>query len=91
MADDSKKSGGFSLFAGAVSAGNGALNKIANFILVLALARVDASVQYPMVTGGVIIASTLICYLGDRRPSRRELISVGLAFLGMLALFLIPV
>ena len=81
----------FSLFAGAVSAGNGALNKIANFILVLALAHVDASVQYPMVTGGTIIVSTLFCYLGDRRPSRRELISVGLAFLGMLALFLIPV
>ena len=32
---------------------NGSINKIANFLLVIALAHVDASVQYPMVTGGV--------------------------------------
>jgi drug/metabolite transporter (DMT)-like permease len=81
----------FTWLAGAVQAAHGGLNKVANFILVLALAHVDASIQYPMVTGGTIIVSTLICYLGDRRPSRRELASVALAFIGMLALFLIPV
>ena len=49
------------------------------------------SVQYPMVTGGTIIVSTAICFFGKSKPSRRELISVALAFLGVLALVLIPV
>ena len=79
------------LRAGAVSAVSGSVNKVANFLLVIALAHVDASVQYPMVTGGVMIVSTLICFFGERKPSRRELISVGLAFVGMLLLFVIPI
>ena len=69
----------------------GIINKVANFLLVLSLVHVDASVQYPMVTGGTMIVSTLISCFGSRKPSRREIMSVGLAFCGMLALFLIPV
>lgn len=68
----------------------GAVNKVANFLLVLALAHVDASAQYPLVTGGTIIVSTLLCYFGEKKPSKKEIISVALAFIGMLALFLIP-
>ncbi len=68
--------------------GHGALNRVANFILVLALAHVDASVQYPMVTGGVIIVSTAVCFLSKSKPSRRELIAVGVSFIGLLALLL---
>jgi len=74
-----------------VSALGGILNRISNLLLVIALAHVDASVQYPMVTGGVMIVSTLICFLGDKKPSRKEILSVALAFIGLLALFLIPV
>ena len=70
---------------------NGITNKIANFLLVVALMHVDASVQYPMVTGGVMIVSTAICFFGKNKPSQKEILSVGVAFLGMLALFLIPV
>lgn len=81
----------FSLKAFGSAASSGAVNKIANYILVLALLHVDASVQYPMVTGGVMIVSTLICFFGDRKPSKRELVSVLFAFLGMLALFVIPI
>lgn len=73
----------------AVSSLCGILNKIANFILVVALAHVDASVQYPMVTGGVMIVSTLICCFGDNKPSKRELLSVFISFIGLLALFLL--
>ena len=69
----------------------GAINKVANFFLVIALAHVDVSVQYPMVTGGTMIVSTLICFLGEKKPSRKEIISVVLAFVGMLVLFLMPV
>ena len=80
----------FTWRAGGVCALHGTVGKIANFVLVIALAHVDASVQYPMVTGGVMTVSTLICFFGERKPSRKELLSVALAFLGMLALFLIP-
>ena len=74
----------------AVGALSGAGNRVANFLLVIALGHVDASVQYPMVTGGVMIVSTLLCFLGPKKPSRRELLSVLVGFAGMLALFLIP-
>ena len=69
----------------------GAMNKVANFLLVLALAYVDASVQYPMVTGGTMIISTVICFFSDKKPTKKEMLSVVLAFVGMLALFFIPV
>lgn len=75
----------------AFSASSGIANKIANMWLVIALANVDASVQYPMVTGGVMIVSTIICFLSKKRPSNKELVSVLIAFLGMLALFAIPI
>ena len=75
----------------AVSAANGIINRVANYLLVLALAHVDASVQYPMVTGGVMIVSTLVCFFGKNKPSRREVLSVIIAFIGMVVLFAIPV
>ena len=77
--------------AGAVCAVHGGLGKVANFLLVIALLHVDASAQYPLVTGGVMIVSTLICFFGDRKPSKREIASIAVAFAGTLALFLIPV
>lgn len=69
---------------------SGAGNKLANYFLIIALMHVDASIQYPMVTGGVMIMSTLISYMSSKKPSRREIISVILGFAGMLALFLMP-
>lgn len=75
----------------AISAGSGIFNRIANLILVIALSHVDASVQYPMVTGGVMIVSTLICFFGEKKPSKKEVLSIIVAFAGMLALFAIPV
>jgi len=53
--------------------------------------HVEASVQYPMVTGGVMIVSTVISCFGKNKPSVKELASVGLAFIGMLTLFAIPI
>ena len=76
---------------GMIAAAKGSINRVANFILVLALAHVDASVQYPMVTGGVMIMSTLVCFFGEKKPSKREIISVALAFVGLLLLFVIPI
>lgn len=81
---------GLSPLSVCLSVGGGVLNNIANFLLVLALVHVDASCQYPLVTGGVIIVSTAVCFLKKEKPSKREIISVILAFIGMLAMFLLP-
>ena len=75
----------------AICVGSGSINRIANLLLVIALAHVHASVQYPMVTGGVMIISTLISLFGKNKPTVKQLISVGVAFVGLLLLFLIPV
>lgn len=74
-----------------VAAAGGVISRLGNLLLVVSLAHVDASVQYPMVTGGTMIVSTLIAFFDKRRrPSKKELASVALAFLGMLALFVLP-
>lgn len=73
-------------FSLGVSAVGGIGNRVANYLLVASLAHVHASVQYPMVTGGVIIVSTLISFLGEKKPSPKEIASVILAFIGVLAL-----
>lgn len=73
------------------SAANGAIYQLANLLLVIALSYVDASVQYPMVTGGVIIVSTLICFFEKEKPSKKEMLAVLLSFVGMLLLFAVPI
>ena len=77
--------------AGLITGVSGVLDKIANYLLVFALVYVDSSIQYPMVTGGVIIVSTLACFLTDKKPSKKDLVSVLLAFIGMIILFAVPI
>lgn len=86
-----RRTPGFGWKALTISSANGILNRVANFLLVVALVHLDASVQSPLVTGGVMIASTLICVFRGIKPSRKELLSVLIAFLGVLALFLIKI
>lgn len=69
--------------------GYGVLNKIANLLLLIALVHLPASVQYPMVTGGVMIVSTLLSYFTPKKPGVREIISVVLSFAGIMALILL--
>lgn len=71
-----------------VASVNGALNRVANLLLVIALTELDASVQYPFVTGGVIAVSTVIAFFGEKKPSIRELLSCLAAVIGMIILFL---
>jgi len=63
---------------------------VANYLLLLSLAQLPASVQYPMVTGGVMIVSTVIALFTHKKPGKRELFSVLFAFAGILAVTLIP-
>ena len=75
----------------ALGAGGGLLEKVANYFLLIALAVLPASVQYPFITGGVMIASTLFAYLTPDKPKARELIAIGVSFVGLMALVLIPI
>ncbi len=70
-------------------AGNGILNRVANFLLLLSLAYLPASVQYPMITGGVMIVSTLLGYFSPNKPKAREWIALALSFAGIIALVLL--
>ncbi len=69
--------------------GYGVINKFANYLLLIALACLPASVQYPFVTGGVMIVSTIISLLCGQKPSKKELGAVALSFAGIMALVLI--
>lgn len=64
----------------------GAVNRAANFLLLIALEHLPASAQYPFVTGGVMIISTLICFFTPQKPTKRELLAVALAFAGLVLL-----
>ncbi len=69
--------------------GNGILNRVANFLLLLSLAYLPASVQYPMITGGVMIISSLLSYFTPNKPKVKEWISVALSFAGIMIMVLV--
>lgn len=68
---------------------SGSMGQVANYLLLIALAVLPASVQYPFVTGGVMIVSTLLAAFTGQKPSKTEIFTVGLSFLGILALVLL--
>ena len=81
------------LKAACFSMASGSLNRIANFILVVSLMIEGAqpSLQYPLVTGVVMVVSTLLCFFTPKKPKARDLVSVAFAFAGVLALMFIPI
>ena len=68
--------------------GSGILNRTANWIMLIALLHVSASAQYPFITGGTMIVSTILSYFTANKPSKRELLSVLIAMIGVIALIL---
>lgn len=66
--------------------GNGILGNIGNFLLLIGLEKLPASAQYPFVTGGVMIVSTIICFFTPNKPKKREIAAVILSFAGIAAL-----
>ena len=71
--------------------GGGALSRIANYFLLIALMTLTASVQYTFVTGGVMIVSTIIAAISGQKPSKKEIFAVGLSFVGILALVFLDI
>ncbi len=71
-------------------AGNGTLGTIGNWLLLLSLYTLPASVQYPFITGGTMIVSTVISFFTAKKPSKKEIVAVSLSFIGILLLIFIP-
>lgn len=62
------------------------MNALGNLILLKALFHVDASVQYPIVTGGVIIVSMIMDAIMGKKPTVSEIVSTGVSFVGLMLL-----
>lgn len=71
-------------------AGYGILSNVANYFLLLSLRKgLPASAQYPFVTGGLMIVSTIICFFTPDKPKKKEVAAVILSFIGIMALCLL--
>lgn len=70
------------------AAAYGILNATANWLLLISLVHVDGSVQYPLVTGGVMVVSTVIGYFTAKKPTKRDVLAVALSMAGMLCMLL---
>lgn len=71
-------------------AATGTLSHIANWLILIALFTLPASTQYPFITGGTMIVSTIISCFSAKKPNKKEVIAVILAFIGILMLIFIP-
>ena len=69
---------------------SGPINRVGNWLLQMAIEFVESSVQYPMVTGGTMVVTTIIAFFTKSRPTVRQVISILLAVLGLTALFVLP-
>ena len=66
--------------------GYGVLCRVGNYLLLIALAHLPASAQYPFVTGGVMIISTIISLFTKNKPSKREITGVAISFAALVIL-----
>lgn len=57
------------------------LNGVGNLLLLIALLHLPVSVESPVVTGGVIIVSTLIVIARKEQITKREIWAAGIAFI----------
>ena len=61
--------------------GHSVFNSLGNLFLLIALLHLPASVQYPMVTGGTIVFSTIISILSKEKLCIRELSACAIALI----------
>ncbi len=57
-----------------------ACSGIGNLLCLIALTSLPASVQYPIITGGVMVFSTVISIIKKEKPSAKTLIATAVAF-----------
>ncbi len=61
--------------------GYGVFNGVGNLFLLIALGSLPASVQYPLVTGGVMVFSAIISTIRREKLTTRDYIATAIAFL----------
>ena len=66
--------------------GHGLCNRVGNLLLLMALAYLPASSQYPFITGGTMVVSTVIAVVTHQKPTKKEIVSVGLSMVAMIIL-----
>lgn len=64
----------------AYASGYGIFNGTGNWFLLISLAHLPASVQYPLVTGGVMVFSTVISAVRKEKLSKTDYIAAAIAF-----------
>lgn len=78
------------LLPGAAGLAHGMLNRVANWLLVITLVGIPASVQFPIVTGGVMVVSTIVSCFSAKKPTKKQFIALGVSLLGIILIALIP-
>ena len=64
----------------AFAGGYGIFNGFGNWFLLISLVNLPASVQYPLVTGGVMVFSTIISALRKERLTKTDYIAAAISF-----------
>ncbi len=70
------------------SAGYGLSNGIGNLLLLYALLHINASVQYPIVTGGTIIVSTIVSAIQKENVNKKNIIACVIALIASICIIL---
>ncbi len=63
------------------ASGYGIFNGVGNLFLLISLSHLPASVQYPLVTGGVMVFSTVISAVRKEKLSKTDYIAAGISFI----------
>ena len=74
----------------AFSLGYALSNGIAEMLCLIALTKLPASVQYPMITGGVILFSTIVSAVTEKQRSAKSICSATIALLATIVIVLYP-
>ena len=70
------------------ASGFGVFNGVGNWLLLISLIHLPASVQYPLVTGGVMVLSTVISAIGKEKLVKRDYIAAAIAFVASVCMAL---
>ena len=62
------------------TSGYGVFNGIGNWLLLISLVHLPASVQYPLVTGGVMVFSTIISMIRKEKLTKTDYIAAVISF-----------
>ena len=62
------------------ASGYGIFNGLGNWFLLISLVNLPASVQYPLVTGGVMVFSTIISAVRKEKLTKTDYISAAISF-----------